>query len=42
MDLGAVLIQTSRFVDQHVGPLGGLDEPGNRPRVAAVYEPCAV
>jgi hypothetical protein len=42
MDLGAVLIQTSRFVDQHVSPLGSLDEAGDRPRVAAVCEPCAV
>jgi hypothetical protein len=42
MDLGAVLIQASRFVDQHVSPLDGLDEPGNRPRVAAVRQPCAV
>ena len=42
MDLAAVLIQASRFVDQHVSPLNGLDEPGNRPRVAAVRESCAV
>jgi hypothetical protein len=42
MDLAAVLIQASRFVDQHVSPLDGLDEPGNRPRVAAVRESCAV
>ena len=42
MDLSAVLIQASRLVDQHVSPLDGLDEPGNRPRVAAVRESCAV
>ena len=42
MDLSAVLIQASRLVDQHVSPLDGLDEPGNRPGVAAVRESCAV
>ena len=37
-----MLIQPPRFVDQHVNSLGRLDEPGNRPRVAAIRESYAV